>query len=352
MKALNTYLMESSKITTAEMIEDIKKVRDTYELKEKKAIAEKYGIQSKKAGEIEHGILVKAAEERSTRKNFDQLDVKMFRLLSNYTEMYNKLVEYLENEPEEFIIYMKDFYEEQLKKDKLFSYINWKPSDLKYRLSANQIYSIKYYQSIVKYLEENGTSTADKRSAKQKATDLILSKLDEQLADFKEQLLNQVEEQAKNYWQRLSDNIEELHKKYLAARKEFNDYTSDHRRRYSLPEVMAEYNRLEENAKTTSQVYHNAKYILDKYSKEEYGKYCREQGRKEYEYKKHKMAEKIVERDFDYANITFSNMKRDPKGIEMMISDGVKKVYARSIIAAEYSEKVICHFRFILTDRK
>ena len=64
------------------------------------------------------------------------------------------------------------------------------------------------------------------------------------------------------------------------------------------------------------------------------------------------MAEKIVERDFDYANITFSNMKRDPKGIEMMISDGVKKVYARSIIAAEYSEKVICHFRFILTDRK
>ena len=352
MKDLNKYITESSKISTAEMMEDIKKIRDAYELKDKKAIAEKYGIQSKKAAEIEHGILVRAAEDRATRTKFDELDVRMFRLLSNYVDMYNKLIEYFENEPEAFIIYMKDYYEEYLKKEKLFSYINWKPSDLKYRLSANKIYSIKYYQSIVRYLEENGSSTADRRSAKQKATELILSKLDEQLADFKEQLLNQVEEQAKNAWQRFSDNLETYHKEYLKADKEFDDFHNDRNNRFALPEVREKYSILEETRNLASQKYYNAKYIIEKYTKEDYGKYCREQGRKEYEYKKHKMAEKIVERDFDYANIIFSNMKRDPKGIEMMISDGVKKVYARSIIAAEYSEKVICHFRFILTDRK
>jgi len=352
MKALNTYITESSKITAAEMIEDLKKLRDAYELKDKKAIADKYGIKSKKAAEIEKGILLRAAEDRATRKKFDELDIRLFRLHTNYVEMYNKLAEYLELEPEAFIIYMKNYYEEYLKKENIFQFLNWKPSDLKYRLPYSKIASIKYYQALVKWLEENGSSTADRRSAKQKATDLILAKLDEQLADFKEQLLNQVEEQAKAAWQRFSDNLEKWHKEYLKADKEFDDFHNDRNNRFALPEVRQKYSILEEAKNLASQKYHNAKYIVEKYTKEEYGKYCREQGRKEYEYKKHKMAEKIVERDFDYTNLTFSNMKRDPKGIEMLISDGVKKVYARSIIAAEYSEKVICHFRFILTDRK
>lgn len=352
MKDLTTFVSETGKISVAEMFQDIEKLRNTYELKEKKAIAEKYGIQSKKAAEIEHGILLKALEDRKQRTQFDELDVRAFRNLSNLPELYGKMVAFLQNESEAFIIYLKDYYENYLKEQKIFSYINWRPSDLKYHLSYSKIYSIKFYQMLVKYLEENGTSTKDKRTAKEQAIELILSKLDEQLVDFKKQLLDQVEEQAKNEWQRLSDNLEKWHKAYLKARKEFNEYTKDHTRRYSLPEVMAEYNRLEENMKHTSKVYYNAKYIVEKWTKEEYGKYCREEGRKEYEYKKNKMAEKIYERDFDIANITFSNVKRDPKAIEMMISDGVKKVYARSIIAAEFSDKVVCHFRFILTDRK
>ena len=352
MKNLESFVSEASKITVAEMLEDIKKVRDAYELKEKKAIADKYGIQSKKIAEIEHGILIKAAEDRATRKTYDENDIKAFRQLTNMPEIYNKLKAFLKQEPEAFVKYLKDYYEEYLKKENLFSFINWKPSDLKYRVSYGKIYSIKIYQFLVKYLEENGSDTADKRSAKEKATDLILSKLDEQLEDFKQKLLDQVEEQAKAYWQRLSDNLKKYYKDYLAAKKEFDDFHNDRNNRFSLPEVRKEYAKLEENEKIMSQRYHNAKYITDKYTKEKYGEYCRELGRKEYEYKKHKMAEKIVERDFDYANITFSNMKQDPKGIEMLISDGVKKVYARSIIAAQFSEKVICHFRFILTDRK
>ena len=102
MKDLNNYLTESSKFSTTEMMEDIKKVKDAYELKDKKAIAEKYGIQSKKAAEIEHGILVKAAEDRASRTKFDELDVRMFRLLSNYVDMYNKLADYLSQETEAF----------------------------------------------------------------------------------------------------------------------------------------------------------------------------------------------------------------------------------------------------------
>lgn len=352
MKDLTTFVTETEKFSVAEMFQDIEKLRNTYELKEKKTIADKYGIQSKKAAEIEHGILLKALEDRKQRTQFDELDIRAFRNLSNMPELYGKMVTFLQDESEAFIMYMKDYYENYLKEQKIFSYINWRPSDLKYKLSYSKIYSIKFYQMLVKYLEENGTSTKDKRTAKEQAIELILSKLDEQLKDFKQQLLDQIEKQAKNYWQRLSDTLETLHEKYLEAKKEFDDYTSDHTRKYSMPEVRKEYQRLEENKNLASQKYYNAKRILDKYTKEQYGQYCREEGRKEYEYKKNKMAEKIYERDFDIANIIFSNVKRDPKAIEMMISDGVKKVYARSIIAAEFSDKVVCHFRFILTDRK
>ena len=178
MKDLESFVSEVSKITVAEMLEDIKKVRDAYELKEKKAIADKYGIQSKKIAEIEHGILIKAAEDRATRKTYDGNDIKAFRQLTNMPEIYNKLEAFLKQEPEAFVKYLKDYYEEYLKKENLFSFINWKPSDLKYRVSYGKIYSIKIYQFLVKYLEENGSDTADKRSAKEKATDLILSKLD------------------------------------------------------------------------------------------------------------------------------------------------------------------------------
>ena len=352
MKNLESFVLESSKISVAEMLEDIKNVNNAYELKEKKAIADKYGIQSKKIKEIEHAILIKAAEDRATRKTYDENDIKAFRQLTNMPEIYNKFEAWLKLEPEEFIKYLKDYYEEYLKKEKIFNYVNWRPSDLKYHISYNKIYSIKIYQFLIKYLEENGSDNADARSAKEKAIELILSKLDAQLEDFKQQLLNQIEEQSKTHWQSLKDNLEKYKSIYKKAKKEFNDYQSDRSNRFSLPDVMKKYSELEEKYKDAYKIYSNADYITSNWTKESYGKYCRKEGLREYERKKHVMAEKIVDRNFDYANITFSNVKRDPKGIEMMISDGVKKVYARSIIAAEYSDKVICHFRFILTDRK
>lgn len=36
----------------------------------------------------------------------------------------------------------------------------------------------------------------------------------------------------------------------------------------------------------------------------------------------------------------------------MRVTDGTKNVYCRSVWAAEFSEKMIPHFRFIITNRK
>jgi hypothetical protein len=74
----------STNISIEEMMEDIKKLNDySIENAEKKAMATKYGIQSRKAAEIEHAILVKAAEDRATRKSFTELDITMFKRLIN-----------------------------------------------------------------------------------------------------------------------------------------------------------------------------------------------------------------------------------------------------------------------------
>lgn len=53
-----------------------------------------------------------------------------------------------------------------------------------------------------------------------------------------------------------------------------------------------------------------------------------------------------------YEKITVSNVKNEPKFFEMTITDGEKKLYCRSVLAAQFSEKMIPHFRFIMTERK
>ena len=51
-------------------------------------------------------------------------------------------------------------------------------------------------------------------------------------------------------------------------------------------------------------------------------------------------------------NVTCQDVFDDPKFIEMRITDGERSLWCRSILAAEYSDKMIPHFRFIITERK
>lgn len=358
MKTLQTIVAESdNKISVAEMLADIKNL-ENWSLAEnidKKAMAAKYGIQSRKTAEIVYGILTKAAEDRWSRKKFDENDIAAFKQFCKMPELYSKIEPFFEDEPEEFIKYLRDFYKKDLEDSNLMQYSTWKQSDLKYRrIPYGKIYTIKLYQFILKYLEEHGSDNKDARDAKTKATDLVLGKLDEQLKDFKKDLLDRAEQQALDFYDTILEKIGDWKKTADGLQKQIEDFqmnwVKNRNRGWYWNE--REYKDLEKSAKQWRAKYLNAKYIKGHFSKPEYGKYCRDAADHEYEMKKNTMADKIVERDFDYANLQFTNVKRDPKWIEMMITDGVKKVYARSIIAAEFSEKVTVHFRFILTDRK
>lgn len=63
------------------------------------------------------------------------------------------------------------------------------------------------------------------------------------------------------------------------------------------------------------------------------------------------MADKLNSKGFT-SECKFSSLSSDPKLFDVVIADGEKKVHARSILAAEFSECMTAHFRFIITNAK
>ena len=74
--------------------------------------------------------------------------------------------------------------------------------------------------------------------------------------------------------------------------------------------------------------------------------------KKQFEYNVRGLADRLLDKKFIIEKTVVSNVQNDPKFFEMTITDGEKKLYCRSVLAAEFSEKMIPHFRFIMTERK
>ena len=64
------------------------------------------------------------------------------------------------------------------------------------------------------------------------------------------------------------------------------------------------------------------------------------------------LASKLDKKGFVSEGLGFSSLQHDPKLFDVLISSGNKKVHARSILAAEDSEYMKAHFRFIITNAK
>ena len=63
------------------------------------------------------------------------------------------------------------------------------------------------------------------------------------------------------------------------------------------------------------------------------------------------VADKVRQMHMNERNLSVKSIKTSVKGFDIVVSDGEKKIYARSIYAAENSVFVVPHFRFIVTDR-
>ena len=85
--------------------------------------------------------------------------------------------------------------------------------------------------------------------------------------------------------------------------------------------------------------------------KEKYVAINVEQADRMFDAKVFALADKLNKKGFT-PDCEFLAISGDPKLFNTIIIDGTKKVHARSILAAENSECMIAHFRFIITNAK
>ena len=283
---------------------------------DRKNLGVKYGVPTK-SKDIQEKINSILKETRSTQTEFDNDDMSdWFRLDPRVT----KLSQYLDGEPIAFVKMLQADYESRAKR------------------GGNSIagkYARNMYEKITVWLNE-ATKTDDQKAAEaelENNIEKLVSKLSSELADFKVRYLEKVHEAAGKRYKRIPTNIKALKNQRLAIEAR---YEGARKEKNKVDNKIGRLNR-----------------ILRMYpTVEEFQKFTVEEATKQFEYNVRGLANRLIDKKFIIEKIIVSNVKNDPKFFEMTITDGEKKLYCRSVLAAEFSEKMIPHFRFIMTERK
>ena len=260
---------------------------------------------------------------------------------------YKTLCVWLDEESLDFINFMRAYYEEKLKskKSKFGSLFDLKNSakgrDWNYAMSAADKYLIDTYNNLTQYIEEHDQTKLSSKQDQQTIINSIKQKLIENTKEFHEEYIKRVEIFANKYWDKLPSNLESSKKKYEEAKKLYKD-EQDYDKSKILKRKMEE----------ASRIYNSYLIVSKKYlSKNEYIDKCKEDAEAKFDSNITSIAERLKKQDFVITDIKVSGIHNDPKFYAMYITDGVKKVYCRSIWAAEFSDKMIPHFRFIITTK-
>lgn len=283
---------------------------------DRKNLGVKYGVPAK-SKDIQEKISSILKEIRSTQTEFDKDDMRdWFRLDPKVT----KLGQYLDGEPIAFVKMLQADYESRAKR------------------GGNSIagkYARNMYEKITVWLNE-ATKTDDKKAAEaelENNIEKLVSKLSSELADFKVRYLEKVYEAAGKRYKRIPTDIKALKNQRLA--------------------IEARYDAARKEKNKVDNKIGRLKGILRMYpSVEEFQKFTVEEATKQFEYNVRGLANRLIDKKFIIEKIIVSNVKNDPKFFEMTITDVEKKLYCRSVLAAQFSEKMIPHFRFIMTERK
>lgn len=296
---------------------------------DRKNLSVKYGVPAK-SKDIQEKINLILKEIRSTQTEFDNDDMRdWFRLDPKVT----KLNQYLNGEPIAFIKILQADYESRAKR------------------GGNSIagkYARNMFNKITAWLNE-AIKTDDQKAAEAKLENNIeelVSKLSSELADFKVRYLKKVYEAAGKRYVRIPTDIETLKNQRLAIESRYEAARKEKKSYYITWSILSEKNKVDNKICRLSG-------ILRMYpTVEEFQKFSVEEATKQFEYNVRGLADRLLDKKFIIEKIVVSNVKNDPKFFEMTITDGEKKLYCRSVLAAEFSEKMIPHFRFIMTERK
>ena len=310
-----------------ELIADYTLLNEYPSMNEKKALAAKYGIESKKAKEIQEMVLVAMRGERKTRTEFDDIDLRYFTKF-DIPETYAKAVPYYELESIGFLNYVMGVYWANLvtrKLDKKVDLVNVRGT---YHLSISDKYAIRRYLNIKKYLEEIKPENVEKKRNDEEINNVIRNILLKDMVGFHDAYIAKVTKWAIMQYPKIieikNETREQLDK--LPKDVKYNVY------------------------RPLKNKYDRAVALLTRFDTiEKYVEWNVENAENQYMSDINSVVERIRKRELDYDNLKVVNVYDDPKFFEMTITDGNQSLHARSIWAAEYSEKVTAHYRFIIS---
>lgn len=289
-------------------------------------IANKYGITSKKKNDIYNAIALYAREERKTRKEFDSDDITMFNRL-DWSE--RTFINYIIEESIEFQKYFLQYTLSILKTFKVDKYIYAKNLN-SYGLSSNEKMYIKRFQALDSHLKELDMSAEDKLKANEISTlkNSIKARLEENLQEFHNELINQSKGFAKRRYNSIKNEHNELINKLINSQ----DSNSNKILRNKFSKVTAFLTRFK-----------TIESFIDE---------CVKDAEKDFDKNINLIVERVFDKELDVANINCSSPTIDNNRINLVITDGKKRLYCRAIIAAEFSAVMVPHVRFIVTEKK
>ena len=295
---------------------------------DRKNLSIKYNTRVK-CKDIQEKINSILKEIRSTQTEFDIEDMRDWCRLD---PKVTKLNQYLDGEPIAFVKMLQSKYEYSAKR------------------AGNSIagkYSYNMFNKITDWLNE-ATKTDDQKAAEAELENNIeelVSKLSSELADFKTRYLDRVREATGKRYERIPTDIEVLKNQKLEIDARYEAARNDKKSYNTTWSIYLEGERV-------SNKIARLKGILKMYpTVEEYQEFIAEEASKQFDYNVRGLADRLLDKKFVIEKIIVSNVKNDPKFFEMTITDGEKKLYCRSVLAAEFSEKMVPHFRFIMTER-
>lgn len=295
---------------------------DYLENSEKIEVANKYGTNSKKKKDILNAIALYAREERKTRKEFDSDDITMFNRL-DWSE--RNFINYISEESIEFQKYFLQYLLTVLKTIKVDKYIYAKNLN-SYGLSSNAKMYIKRFQALDSHLKESDMSIEDKLKANEITTlkNSIKARLEENLQEFHDELINQSKEFAKRRYNFIKNSKEEL------INNPNLDTNKALRTRFSkVSGFLAKFKTIES--------------FIDE---------CVKDAEADFNKNINLIVERVFDKELDVTNISCSSPIIDNNRINLVVTDGKKRLYCRAIIAAEFSAVMVPHVRFIVTEKK
>lgn len=349
----------------AEMIVDYN--NDPHSLVIKKSKAEKYKVDSKRTADIQSAILEQLRLERNSRTVFENDDcVWFFRLKGADSVVAKTLYEVLDRESFEFVKFLFEFLTKHASKPRfsakpengtmldLYKKLSGlAPNDRRYFASTSEIYSAKRYWLVEEYVKSHSEEGIAAATENDKIITTILDVLVEQMKDYRENYIVRVTEfftkQYKSFPSVLEATVNEIANVETELLKRKNELSNE-----SISTRL--HDTVSHNLMKTIDKLRDKKYkittILRTYTEKEYVDKEVTNAINQFDADVRELANRIKDKGFSIDTMSISRIHEDPKLFEMHITDGIKHMYARSIIAAEFSERVRAHYRFIITDRK